>query len=85
MTWNAPFPARFPDREPVGGYPKRRLSDPHPGHKIHPYLLRNMDITAAGHVWCSDIERHEALFNRAVVKGHRLRPVAAGREKLRAA
>lgn len=36
-------------------YPKRRLSDPHPGHKIHPYLLRNMDIAAAGQVWCSDI------------------------------
>jgi hypothetical protein len=27
----------------------------------------------------ADLERHEALFNRAVVKGHRLRPVAAGR------
>jgi putative transposase len=36
-------------------YPKRRLSDPHPGHKIYPYLLRNMDITTAGHVWCADI------------------------------
>jgi hypothetical protein len=33
----------------------------------------------------ADIERHEALLNRAVVKGHRLRLVAAGREKLRAA
>jgi putative transposase len=36
-------------------YPKRRLSDPHPGHKTYPYLLRSMDITAAGHVWCADI------------------------------
>jgi hypothetical protein len=32
-----------------------------------------------------DIERHEALLNRAVVKGHRLWLVAAGRKKLRAA
>ena len=28
--------------------------------------------------WVGDIERHEALQNRAVVKGHRHRPVAAG-------
>jgi len=36
-------------------------------------------------LWVADIERHEALLNRAVVKGHRLRLVAASREKLRAA
>jgi len=30
-------------------------------------------------LWLADIERHEALSNRAVVKGHRLRLVAAGR------
>ncbi len=35
--------------------------------------------------WCQDIERHEALLNRAVVKGHRRRLVAASRLKLRAA
>ena len=29
-------------------------------------------------LWLTDIERHEALHNRAVVKGHRGRPVAAG-------
>ena len=28
--------------------------------------------------WAGDIERHEALQNRAVVKGHRHQPVAAG-------
>jgi hypothetical protein len=32
----------------------------------------------------ADIERHEALLNRAVLKGHRLRLVAASRKKLRA-
>jgi len=36
-------------------HPKRRLSEPHPGHKIYPYLLRGMSITAAGKVWCADI------------------------------
>ena len=36
-------------------HPKRRLSKPQPGHKIYPYLLRDMDVTAAGQVWCSDI------------------------------
>jgi putative transposase len=36
-------------------------------------------------LWVADFERHEALLNRAVVKGHRLRSVAADRVKLRAA
>ena len=36
-------------------------------------------------IWIWDVERHEALPDRAVVKGHRHRPVAAGRLKLRAA
>jgi putative transposase len=35
--------------------------------------------------WCGDLERHEALSNPAVVKGHRRVPVAAGALKLRAA
>jgi hemoglobin len=30
-------------------------------------------------LWVCDIERHEALPDRAVMKGHRRRPVAAGR------
>ena len=29
-------------------------------------------------LWVTDIERHEALLNLAVVKGHRSTPVAAG-------
>lgn len=36
-------------------YKKPRLSKPHPGHKIYPYLLRNLDITKANEVWCTDI------------------------------
>jgi hypothetical protein len=36
-------------------------------------------------IWIYDTERHEAPFDRAVMKGHRLRLVAAGRVKLRTA
>jgi putative transposase len=36
-------------------YKKPRLSKPHPGHTVYPYLLRNLDITEANSVWCSDI------------------------------
>jgi putative transposase len=33
---------------------QKRTSDPHPQHKIYPYLLRNLSITKANHVWCAD-------------------------------
>ena len=36
-------------------YQKPRLSKPHPAHKIYPYLLRNIDISRANHVWAADI------------------------------
>lgn len=36
-------------------YKKPRLSKPHPGHKVYPYLLRGLDITEANSVWCTDI------------------------------
>ncbi len=36
-------------------WPKKKLSQPAPGHKIYPYLLRNLDITRAGQVWSMDI------------------------------
>jgi len=35
--------------------PKRRLSKPAPGHKIYPYLLRDLEICEAGHVWSCDV------------------------------
>jgi putative transposase len=35
--------------------PRRRLSKPAPGHKIYPYLLRDLPISEAGHVWCADV------------------------------
>jgi len=42
-------------------------------------VRRTFTAPAPNRLWVADLERHEALFNRAVVKGHRPRPVAAGR------
>jgi len=36
-------------------YQKPRLSEPHPGHTLYPYLLRGLTITEANHVWAADI------------------------------
>jgi len=35
--------------------PKPGTSKPHPGHKVYPYLLRNLDINHPDQVHCSDI------------------------------
>jgi putative transposase len=59
---------------------ERRRQATHPA-RVKPELLAD----GPSQVWTWDIERHEALLNRAVVKGHRHRLVAAGRVKLRAA
>ncbi len=36
-------------------YQKPRLSKPHPGHKIYPYLLRGVEVARTNHVWAADI------------------------------
>ena len=36
-------------------YQRPRTSDPHPQHRIYPYLLRYMAIERANQVWCADI------------------------------
>ncbi len=36
-------------------YQKPNTSKAEPGHKIYPYLLRNMEVTKANQVWCTDI------------------------------
>jgi putative transposase len=36
-------------------YQAPRTSDPHPEHRIYPYLLRNLEINQPNQVWCADI------------------------------
>ena len=35
--------------------PKPKTSKPAPGHKIYPYLLRDLEITRPNQVWCADV------------------------------
>ena len=55
-------------------YRKPRTSDPHPEHKIYPYLLRGLAITRANHVWCTDITyipmRRGFLYLAAIMDWH---------------
>ena len=46
---------------------------------------RHFKASRPNQLWVCDFERHEALLNRAVMKGHRHRSVAADWLKLRAA
>ena len=50
---------------------KRRTTRSAPGHKIYPYLLRNLPITRPDQVWASDITyiplRHGFLYLAAVI------------------
>jgi putative transposase len=36
-------------------YPKPRLSTPGAGHRVYPYLLRDVAVERPGHVWSADI------------------------------
>ncbi len=36
-------------------YQAPRTSDPHPAHRIYPYLLKRMKINRPNQVWCADI------------------------------
>jgi putative transposase len=35
--------------------PKPNTSRPSPGHKVYPYLLRNLEISRPNQVWCADV------------------------------
>jgi putative transposase len=52
-------------------YRKRATSRPAAGHKIYPYLLRNLTITRPDQVWASDITylplRHGFLYLVAII------------------
>jgi len=41
----------------IGRHRVRRLmtNEPHPRHKIHPYLLRHLTIEQPNQVWCADV------------------------------
>jgi len=41
-------------------------------------VMRRFDVEAPNRLWVSDVERHEAPYDRVVMKGHHRRPVAAG-------
>lgn len=45
-------------------YPKPRLSQAHLQHQVYPYLLRDLAVTQADQVWCTDITY------LPVLKGH---------------
>ncbi len=51
--------------------PKPNTSKPHPEHKIYPYLLREVVIERANHVWATDITyipmRHGFLYLCAIL------------------
>ena len=51
--------------------PQKRTSIPAPGHKVYPYLLRELDINRPDQVWCSDITyirlKHGFVFLTAVM------------------
>ena len=36
-------------------YQRPRTSDPHPEHRVYPYLLRGMAIDRPDQVWCADV------------------------------
>ena len=36
-------------------HPGPRTTKPQPGHRIYPYLLRDLDAIRPGEVWCADI------------------------------
>lgn len=52
-------------------YCKPNLSKPAPGHKLYPYLLRNVTITRVNQVWSTDITyirlRHGFVYLCAVI------------------
>jgi putative transposase len=52
-------------------YPKRRTTWPGAGHKIYPYLLRDVEVARPNQVWASDITyiplRHGFLYLVAIL------------------
>jgi transposase-like protein len=73
-------------RAGLAGLPLRRRAKRVPtATTVTDLVKRDFRRDGPNQLWVTDIERHEALWNRAVVEERRPRPVAAGREKQRAA
>jgi putative transposase len=57
-----------------GMTPRPTTTKPAPGHRVFPYLLRNVEITDADHVWSTDITyipmRHGYLYLAAILDWH---------------
>nr|WP_238476033.1 DDE-type integrase/transposase/recombinase [Clostridium manihotivorum] len=55
-------------------YPKPNLSKPAKGHKIYPYLLRNVDIVRPNQSWSIDITyirlKHGFVYLTAIIDWH---------------
>jgi putative transposase len=55
-------------------YPKPRLSQANPEHKIYPYLLRNVQIERCNQVWSTDITyirmKHGFVYLMAIIDWH---------------
>lgn len=55
-------------------YPKPNLSKPAKGHKIYPYLLRNVDIVRPNQAWSIDITyirlKHGFVYLTAIIDWH---------------
>jgi putative transposase len=69
----------------VRGKRRRTTIPDHGAERPVDLVDRDFTATAPNRLWVADFERHEALFDRAVVKGHRGPLLAAGGCKLGAA
>jgi putative transposase len=72
-------------RGAVRGRPRRTTIPAVTAERPRDLVDRQFSAEAPNRLWVADLERHEALSIRAVVKGHRLLLVAASGQKLRAA
>jgi putative transposase len=61
------------------GKPRRTTTPDATAPRPADLVDRDFSATRPNQLWVADLERHEVLPNRVVVKGHRLWPVAAGR------
>lgn len=61
-------------------YPRKKISQPGPDHRIYPYLLRNRKVQACDEVWCADITyipmKHGYVYLFAILDGHSRRVLA---------